>query len=84
LQWTGYRRASRWGIPALAPVSRNLTGTVLPSLKIGPPSTFIAWSKFDQAAVTVAVAREQPAERYDVEEQQGEPAHDLSHGRAPG
>ena len=50
-----YRRADRSLIPALAPVSENFTGTVLPSLKIELPSAFTGWSTFDQAAVTVTV-----------------------------
>ena len=42
-------------IPALAPVSWNFTGTVLPSLKIELPSALTGCSTFDQAAVTVTV-----------------------------
>ncbi len=42
-------------IPALAPVSWNLTGTVLPSLKIELPSLLTGWRTFDHAAVTVTV-----------------------------
>ena len=42
-------------IPALAPVSWNFTGTVLPSLKIELPSTLTGCSTLDQAAVTVTV-----------------------------
>src|SRR5678815_1284733 len=38
-------RATRFVMPALAPVSLNLTGIVLPALKIDVPSGLIGWPK---------------------------------------
>jgi hypothetical protein len=50
-----YRRATRSRTPALAPVSWNFTGTVLPSLKTELPSRFTGCRTFDHAAVTRTV-----------------------------